>query len=57
MQDLGYREVLTLGPLLILTIYFGVYPATALDIFGPAVSGMLTQLKFASATVLTVAAQ
>ena len=49
MQDIGYRELLTLGPLLVLTIFYGVYPAPILSVFGPAVEGLLAQMNLASA--------
>jgi NADH-quinone oxidoreductase subunit M len=49
LQDLGYRELLTLGPLLVLTIYYGVYPSPILSVFAPAVEGLLSQMKLASA--------
>ena len=49
INDLGYREVATLAPLLILTIWFGVYPAPILDVFGPAVEGLMSNMKLASA--------
>ena len=49
INDLGYREVATLAPLLVLTIWFGVYPAPILDVFGPAVEGLVSNMKLASA--------
>jgi NADH-quinone oxidoreductase subunit M len=49
INDLGYREVATLAPLLLLTLWFGVYPAPILDVFGPAVEGLVSNMKLASA--------
>ncbi|MDP4823346.1 MAG: NADH-quinone oxidoreductase subunit M, partial [Aestuariivirgaceae bacterium] len=49
IQDLGYREVATLAPLLVLTLLFGVYPAPILEMFGPAVEGLMSNMKLASA--------
>jgi NADH-quinone oxidoreductase subunit M len=40
MADMTPRELLTLGPLAVLTIFFGVYPAPILDAFGPAVQNI-----------------
>jgi NADH-quinone oxidoreductase subunit M len=40
MPDMTPRELMTLGPLAVLTIIFGVYPAPILDAFGPAVQNI-----------------
>lgn len=41
LLDLDRREMLTLGPLLVLTIFFGFYPAPILDAIGPAVEALV----------------
>ena len=38
IKDLDYREIITLGPLAVLTILFGVYPKPVLDMSAAAVS-------------------
>ena len=43
--DMTPRELATLGPLAVLTIFFGVYPAPILDIFGASVEALLGTMK------------
>jgi NADH-quinone oxidoreductase subunit M len=41
IKDLDYREIITLGPLAVLTIAFGVYPKPVLDMSAAAVSQLV----------------
>lgn len=49
MLDLNSREKLTLYPLIVLTILFGVYPAPILDAMAPSVDALITQIDTAVA--------
>jgi NADH-quinone oxidoreductase subunit M len=50
--DMTPREFATLGPLIVLTILFGVYPPPILDVLGASVEGLLTGLKSVQAASL-----
>jgi len=41
IQDLNLREIVTIAPLIVATVFFGVYPKPILDISGPAVQHMI----------------
>jgi NADH-quinone oxidoreductase subunit M len=41
IKDLNYREIITLGPLVILTILFGIYPKPVLDFSAASVTQLL----------------
>jgi len=41
MPDMTARELLTLAPLVVLTIFFGVYPAPILDVFAVSVEKLI----------------
>jgi len=41
IRDLDYREILLLGPLAVLTILFGVYPAPILDMSAASVANLI----------------
>ena len=41
IKDLDYREIITLGPLVVLTILFGVYPKPVLDLSAVSVAHLL----------------
>jgi NADH-quinone oxidoreductase subunit M len=43
MKDLDYREMITLAPLVALTIVFGVYPKPVLDLSAVSVAQLLQQ--------------
>ncbi len=45
IKDLDYREIITLGPLVVLTILFGVYPKPMLDLSAASVTQLLEQLR------------
>ena len=44
MADLSRREAVMLFPLVILVIFFGVYPAPLLDVFGASVDNLVNQV-------------
>ena len=45
IADMTPREALTLLPLVVLTIFFGVYPSPLLDVFGPSVENLMSGLQ------------
>jgi NADH-quinone oxidoreductase subunit M len=45
IADMTPREALTLLPLVVLTIFFGVYPGPLLDVFGPSVENLMSGLQ------------
>src|SRR5712672_2099280 len=47
IKDLDYREVITLGPLVVLTILFGVYPKPVLDLSAASVTQLLDSYNHA----------
>jgi len=60
LLDLSTREKVTLYPLVVLTIFFGVYPAPILDVIGPSVEALLVDYQAAldaAAAAADVAAQ
>jgi NADH-quinone oxidoreductase subunit M len=56
IQDMTPRELTTLAPLIVLTIYFGVYPAPILDVFGPSVENLMKTVQTAIDAVAVKAA-
>ncbi len=44
IQDLNLREIVTIVPLIVATVFFGVYPKPVLDVTGPAVQQMLDRM-------------
>jgi NADH-quinone oxidoreductase subunit M len=56
ITDLGYREVLVMAPLVILTILFGIYPAPLLDVTAVSVSQLVshTQAALQAAAAMNV---
>jgi NADH-quinone oxidoreductase subunit M len=55
IKDLDYREIITLGPLAVLTIAFGVYPKPVLDMSAAAVSQLLDNYQRALGAAKTAA--
>jgi NADH-quinone oxidoreductase subunit M len=55
LPDMTPREVATLAPLVVLTIFFGAYPAPILDIFGPSVEAIIKPLTEAAAAAQALA--
>jgi NADH-quinone oxidoreductase subunit M len=48
LPDITPREMMTLAPLVVLTIFFGAYPAPILDIFGNSVENLIKPLNQAA---------
>ncbi|MFN4141659.1 NADH-quinone oxidoreductase subunit M [Aestuariivirga sp.] len=55
LPDMTPRELATLLPLIVLTIFFGAYPAPILDIFGPSVESIIKPLNEAAAAAQALA--
>ncbi len=55
LPDMTPRELTTLLPLIVLTIFFGVYPAPILDIFGVSVENLIKPLNEAAAAAQSLA--
>jgi NADH-quinone oxidoreductase subunit M len=55
IKDLDYREIITLGPLAILTIVFGVFPKPVLDMSAAAVDQLLANYNQAIGAAKTAA--
>ena len=49
LPDITPRELATLLPLVLLTIYVGAYPAPILNLFGPSVESIIKPLNEAAA--------
>jgi NADH-quinone oxidoreductase subunit M len=56
ISDMTPREMLTLAPLAILTIFFGAYPSPILDIFGSSVENLMRTVQAAAETANKLAA-
>jgi NADH-quinone oxidoreductase subunit M len=56
LPDMTPRELATLAPLAVLTIFFGVYPAPILDIFGASVENLMRGVQAAAAAAGQVTA-
>jgi len=57
IKDLTFREMLTLGPLVILTILFGVYPKPGLDMSAASVQQLVNNYSHAITAVKAAALQ
>ncbi len=55
LPDMTPRELATLAPLVVLTIFFGAYPAPILDLFGPSVESIIKPLNEAAAAASALA--
>jgi NADH-quinone oxidoreductase subunit M len=55
IKDLDYREIITLGPLALLTILFGVFPKPVLDMSAVAVTQLIDNYNRALSTAKTAA--
>jgi NADH-quinone oxidoreductase subunit M len=55
IKDLDYREIITLGPLVALTILFGVYPKPVLDLSATSVAQLLENYEKALSAAKTAA--
>ena len=47
ITDMGYREIAVLGPLVVLVILFGVYPAPLLDVTALSVKKLVANTETA----------
>jgi NADH-quinone oxidoreductase subunit M len=56
IKDLDYREVITLGPLAVLTIVFGVFPKPVLDLSAASVAQLIAQYQQALSAAAKTAA-
>ena len=48
LPDMTPRELMTLAPLIVLTVFFGAYPGPILDIFGASVENLIKPLQQAA---------
>ena len=55
IKDLGWREVVILAPLVILTIVFGVYPKPVLDVSATSVTQLIDNVQHAVSSVQSAA--
>ncbi|MPZ40114.1 MAG: NADH-quinone oxidoreductase subunit M [Rhizobiales bacterium] len=55
IKDLDYRELITLGPLAILTILFGVFPKPIIDMSAGSIAHLITQYQTALGAAKTAA--
>ena len=55
IRDIGWREMVILAPLVILTIVFGVYPKPVLDISSASVTQLIDNYQHALSAVQTAA--
>ena len=55
LPDMSARELAILLPLIVLTVFFGVYPAPILDIFGTSVESIIKPLNEAAAAAQALA--
>jgi NADH-quinone oxidoreductase subunit M len=55
IKDLDYREVITLGPLVVLTIGFGVFPKPILDLSATSVAALIDNYNRALGAAKTAA--
>jgi NADH-quinone oxidoreductase subunit M len=55
LPDMTPRELATLAPLVVLTIFFGAYPAPVLDLFGNSVESIIKPLQQAAAAAEALA--
>jgi len=55
ITDMGWREIVVLAPLVILTIVFGLYPAPVLDISAASVAQLLDNFHHAVGSMQSAA--
>ncbi len=55
IRDIGWREMVVLAPLVILTIVFGVYPKPVLDLSAASVTQLIDNYQHALAPVQAAA--
>jgi NADH-quinone oxidoreductase subunit M len=52
IADMTPRELAALGPLVVLTVFFGVYPAPILDVLGASVENLMKSMQAVSTAAL-----
>ncbi len=52
IADMTPRELTTLGPLVVLTVFFGVYPAPILDVLGATVENLMKSMQAVTTAAL-----
>jgi NADH-quinone oxidoreductase subunit M len=52
IADMTPRELATLGPLVVLTVFFGVYPAPILDVLGASVENLMKSMQAVTTAAL-----
>jgi NADH-quinone oxidoreductase subunit M len=55
IKDLDYREIITLGPLVVLTILFGIYPKPVIELSAASVAQLLENYERAIGAAKTAA--
>jgi len=55
IADLNWREIVTLGPLLLLTVYYGVHPQPIIDVSAASIDALLQGFNHAVAATKTAA--
>jgi NADH-quinone oxidoreductase subunit M len=55
IRDLGWREIVILAPLVVLTIVFGIYPKPVLDMSSASVTALIDNYQHALSAVQTAA--
>src|SRR5208282_1949429 len=53
ITDIGWREIVVLAPLVILTVLFGIYPKPVLDLSSVSVTQLIDNFQHAVASVQT----
>jgi NADH-quinone oxidoreductase subunit M len=51
IKDLGWREIVVLAPLVILTVVFGIYPKPVLDVSAASVTQLIDNFQHALSSV------
>ena len=51
IKDIGWREMVVLAPLVILTIVFGIYPKPVLDVSAVSVTQLIDNFQHAVSSV------
>jgi NADH-quinone oxidoreductase subunit M len=57
ITDMNWREIAVLGPLLLLTIGFGIYPSPVLDVTAQSVKKLVANYEAAIKTTTALLAQ
>jgi NADH-quinone oxidoreductase subunit M len=57
LHEVNWREIAVLGPLLLLTLFFGIYPSRVLDITAQSVKKLVANYEAAIKTSTALLAQ